>query len=670
MSDTPDSLYQALEPEAIIGPEHHRFKLIKQGHDHPLGQFWHAEDQSVTGTPIVTLLMIAPGLLKQKSFVEGLKTHAAQIKTIQNKHVAECYGYFTEKGKLMFLSFEKLDGLTLKSMMEKGSQLTAKQQMTLINQIAYSIDISFQKLRSAHGCLETGAIFVNRKSGIKLTQHGLRETLESASSLLSQPVFYQQYQAPEAFHPAKLDRRADVYSFACILYEMMTGKAPFSVDDTEADRVRRELSQPQGLDDEQWLEMQKAFSTNTEERFASCTDLVKAVFTEDNKDTEEAKDNEQAPAKEMTEGASEETLTEQENTAKKFKLPSFTLPTLSKHFTYTLLGAGIFIGGFLIGWSISSFLNFQVKDFQALQIDKQKQALQQMYSSLQAQQELHAMQEKSIQEKDIRIQLLQNDLDHSLKQASMSDPDNPGNTLFKDQINKSDYGPEMVLLPSGKYRMGDQSGLGDDNERPVHIVSIEKPFSLSRFEITFAEYDLFAKLTNRQLPDDEGWGRENRPVINVSWRDAKAYAEWLADQTEQPYRLPSEAEWEYAARAGNLTTYWWGDQMKPNMAACSDCDSLWDGKQTAPVGSFQANSWGLHDMTGNVDEWVEDCYEDNYNLAPIDGSAYTQRVCSDRVMRGGSWFEISRLIRPASRYRHPTDAKRNSWGFRVALDMK
>lgn len=672
MSDTPDSLYQDLKPDTVIGPEHHRFKLLKSGSEHPFGTFWQAEDQSVTGNPIVSLLMIDPKLLKQKSFVEGIKKHTSQIKPLQNKHIAECYGYFTEKGKLLFLAYEKLDGLTLKSMLKSGNQLTAKQQMTLIKQMAYAIDISFQKLHIAHGCLETGAFFINRKSGVKLTQHGLRETFESASTLLPFPVFYQRYQSPEAFHPEKLDRKADVYSYACILYEMMTGKAPFAVDDSEADRVRRELPQPQGLDDEQWQVLQTAFSTNLEDRPKNCTELLKSVFPPEKENTEEKEQETPAPAQSEVKQNNKVATSADADVAegkKKFKLPSLKMPKLPKSLTYTLAGSFIFITGYLLGWFISDFINFKEKDFQALQIKKQQEALQQMYSSLQAQQELHASKEKIIRDKNIKLQVLENDLANAKKAAGTADPVDPGNQVFKDQISKKLYGPEMVLLPSGKFRMGDQSGLGDDNEKPVHIVSIDKPFALSRFEVTFAQYDQFAKATKRPLPNDNGWGRGNRPVINVSWRDATAYVEWLADQTDQPYRLPSEAEWEYAARAGNLTTFWWGDQMKPNMAVCADCGSQWDSKQTAPVGSFPANSWGLHDMTGNVDEWVADCYEENYNIAPIDGSAYTKRACGDRVMRGGSWFEINRLIRPASRYRHPTDAKRNSWGFRVALDL-
>ena len=681
MSDSPDSLYEALQEETILGPEHHRFKLIKQSSTHPLGQLWQAEDLSVTGNPLVTLLILSPNLLKQGNFAEGIKKHASLSKQIQNKHIAECYGFFTEKSRLLFLSYEKLDGLTLQSMLQKGSQLKPAQQMGLIKQIAYAIDIGYQKLHTPHASLEPASIFINRKGGVKLTLFSLRETLESVASLLSEPFHYKQYQSPEAFHPGKLTRKTDVYSFACILYELMTGKAPFSLDDSEADRVRRELSQPAGLDDEQWAELQKALSTNLDDRFPNCTELVKALFPpekeEDSKEAEKAESSAEQEADNKNAGIADDSAAdtgdseEEGKRSLKDKLPSLKikLPSLPKYVTYSLAGITLFASGYLLGWFVSDFINFKEKDFQALQIKKQQEALQQMFSSIQAQQELQEKLEQEAKAKDTDIEILKSDLAVARMLAKGAEPEDPGNQIFKDQIDSRNFGPEMVLLPSGEFRMGDQSGLGDDNEKPVHIVHIDEPFAISRFEVTFAEYDLFAKSTNRPLPDDEGWGRGNQPVINVSWRDAWAYTEWLADQTGQPYRLPSEAEWEYAARAGNLTTYWWGDNMQFNMAACADCGSTWDGKRAAPVGTFPANSWGLHDMTGNVDEWVADCYEDNYDLAPIDGSAYRKRVCKDRVMRGGSWFEISRLIRPASRYRHPVDSKRNSWGFRVAVDI-
>lgn len=147
--------------------------------------------------------------------------------------------------------------------------------------------------------------------------------------------------------------------------------------------------------------------------------------------------------------------------------------------------------------------------------------------------------------------------------------------------------------------MGDLSGKGGADEKPVHRVTIA-PFLMSKYEVTFAQYDAFAAATNRDKPHDQGWSRGNRPMINVSWDDAAAYADWLSAQTGKRYRLPTEAEWEYAARAGNRTEYCWGNDIGYSQANCDGCGSRWDNKQTAPVGSFQPNPFGLYDMHGNV----------------------------------------------------------------------
>ena len=166
------------------------------------------------------------------------------------------------------------------------------------------------------------------------------------------------------------------------------------------------------------------------------------------------------------------------------------------------------------------------------------------------------------------------------------------------------YEPEMVVIPGGRFRMGCVSGRDCyDREHPVHEVRVES-FELSKYEVTFEEYDRFTTATGRVRARDEGWGRGRRPVISVSWEDAVAYTRWLSEQTGEQYRLPSEAEWEYAARAGTETAYSWGNEIGSNRANCYKCGSQWDGKQTAPVGSFRPNGWGLHDMHGNIFEWV------------------------------------------------------------------
>ena len=224
--------------------------------------------------------------------------------------------------------------------------------------------------------------------------------------------------------------------------------------------------------------------------------------------------------------------------------------------------------------------------------------------------------------------------------------------------------PEMVVMPAGRFRMGCVSGQDCFNQEfPVHEVQVG-PFALSKYEVLFEEYDRFVAATGRARPHDEGWGRVGRPVINVSWEDATAYAEWLSGETGEQYRLPSEAEWEYAARAGTTTAYSWGSDIGRNRANCGRCGSRWDGEQTAPAGSFAANAWGLHDMHGNVNEWVADCWHDSYARAPPDGSAWTRGAdCGRRVFRGGSWLGHSWYSRSAYRAGNSVGRPHPGMGF-------
>lgn len=226
---------------------------------------------------------------------------------------------------------------------------------------------------------------------------------------------------------------------------------------------------------------------------------------------------------------------------------------------------------------------------------------------------------------------------------------------------------EMITIPAGTFRMG--SGESSD-EQPVHTVTIAKPFALGKHEVTFDAWDAYAKATGRSEPSDEGWGRGKRPVINVSWDDATAYAAWLSQQTGKTYRLPTEAEWEYAARAGSTTKYSWGDEVGVNKANCDGCGSQWDNKQTAPVGSFYANAFGLHDMHGNVYEWVQDCYRISYEGAPAHGSARERCDSSYRVLRGGAWSFNPSLMRSAFRFGDAASSAFGGLGFRLAQDLE
>ena len=231
--------------------------------------------------------------------------------------------------------------------------------------------------------------------------------------------------------------------------------------------------------------------------------------------------------------------------------------------------------------------------------------------------------------------------------------------------------------------MGDLDGDGDDNERPVHTVTISRPIAMGRYPVTFEDYDrfvaaaegwgflktLFRKKPER--PDDRGWGRGRWPVKRVSQEDAKAYAAWLSTQTGKTYRLPSEAEWEYAARSGTRTRYSWGDEIGVNRANGRHSGSKWSGEQTSPVGSFAANAFGLFDMHGNVWEWVEDCWHYSYEGAPTDASAWTTGCdgSTGAVVRGGAWHSYPRDLRAAFRlWSRPSNRDANN-GFRLVQDL-
>ena len=235
--------------------------------------------------------------------------------------------------------------------------------------------------------------------------------------------------------------------------------------------------------------------------------------------------------------------------------------------------------------------------------------------------------------------------------------------------------PTMIALPAGEFLMGspnDEAQRGAD-ESPQHSVKL-KAFAISQSEITFAQYDAFAEATKRKKPDDEGWGREQRPVINVNWNDATAYVTWLSEQTGQAYRLPSEAEWEYAARAGTTTPFSTGECIHTDLAnynggyGYNNCGAKTGvyRQKTLPVTELPANPWGLFGVHGNVWEWVEDCWHDNYDGAPLDGSAWQKRACDRRVVRGGGWGDFPVYIRSAYRNWYNLGDAINITGFRIA----
>ncbi|MFT5708417.1 MAG: sulfatase activating formylglycine-generating enzyme [Oceanospirillaceae bacterium] len=651
MPQSREETYLDLTHGQLVGPDHHKFQLRDSAIDCPLGQLWAADDVSTKNPIPVSLIMLDPFFLHNKNFLANFKKQIIRSKAINQPHVADIYGYFIHKGGLLFFAFEEVDGLNLQQLINNTSNgLTLKQTQGLLSQLTSAINSCTRQWHTVLGGIESQFVFVNKKGGVKFLPISMREFFHEAQGMPNSVYAYKAFCSPQALSHQALQADADSYCVAAAAYSLL-GNDHFSISDTEQQRKEFDLQRPDNISDIQWTCLQKALSPESEQRFAQTSEFIKQFFNSepDEPETDGTIANDDANPK-TTKTRSVIALKLGKKTFN-LTLPRFTLPVL------------IFFIGTALGFIFGIFSA-------ADKIDKAQLARDQWRAQA-------AEQEQQLRSINVQLdnaQLKQQEL--ALKNNALSQQLNdPGNgeslplSVFRDPLPGGQYGPDMIIIAPGSFMMGDASGVGNDNEKPLHKVTFDYKFAIARYEVTFAQYDLFATQTGRRLPDDEGWGRDQQPAINVSWRDARAYTRWLAKETQLPYRLPSEAEWEYTARAGSTTNYWWGDKSLPGFVHCTDCGDALGGKQPLKVGSMKANPWGLYDLNGNVDEWVIDCYSEDYNEAKTTGKANQIAGCQYRSMRGGSWFDNTRITRSSSRYRHPPDSKRNTWGFRVALQI-
>lgn len=240
-------------------------------------------------------------------------------------------------------------------------------------------------------------------------------------------------------------------------------------------------------------------------------------------------------------------------------------------------------------------------------------------------------------------------------------------TAFHDTLKDGTAGPDLVWIPAGTFQMGSPGTSQNTDERPRHQVNVKR-FAVSEYEITIAQYDKFARATGRKIPDTLYMDKADHPVVNVKWDDAFYYAKWLSEQTGKKYRLPSEAEWEYAAGAGKTSPFWWGFDPKPNAAHCFGCSDDLDPRKPTKIGHFDPNPFGIYDMNGNVAEWVQDCWHEDYKGAPGDGSVWEGGNCSYRVVRGGAYSTPPDSIRHAARDKYKSDSRYDFIGIRVVRE--
>jgi formylglycine-generating enzyme required for sulfatase activity len=228
--------------------------------------------------------------------------------------------------------------------------------------------------------------------------------------------------------------------------------------------------------------------------------------------------------------------------------------------------------------------------------------------------------------------------------------------------------PIMVPIQPGSFTMGNNAD--DPSEKPPHHVTVGAPFAIGKYEVTVEQWNACADANACPRLSSETNSIKNAPARDLSWDDAQLYVKWLSKVTGKPYRLPTEAEWEYADRGGTTSRYWWGDQMRKGVANCSNCGDPYHKEGPEPVGSFAANPRGLYDMNGGVWEWVSDCWHNSYQSAPADGRSWDAPGCNMRVIRGGSWREGNDYMLTSTRFKYSQSVRQSQNGFRVAKDLQ
>ncbi|MFB9884829.1 SUMF1/EgtB/PvdO family nonheme iron enzyme [Balneatrix alpica] len=701
MKDGALSLVQLQEGQLLQHGEY-QFRLLKEVSSSPVSALWHARESGRRRT--VALKIINPVLYVHDSAMAAMREQALRQRKLQHPSLARVWDVATPSSGWQFIILEAFEGASLSATLNKRS-LKAETAKLLLKKL-FAVLENLHKQKLLHLDLGAHSLFITKEHQLKVLNVGYNWPLYRALEELGIPTPAQPYYAPELLSRKPTPQpAADIFALGCLAYEMLSGQQAY------ASNERGHPTRLGWLEDNQWQALLQLLNADPRKRPYQDTErYIEEIFTPKpapEPKAEPAPSNSSAPS--PTDANQETVINPAAAPGLKFNWkeqlqrlqPQGLLDRLSDIPSRKLMLGGAIGLAALAAINLGLFWWMQPTPQERVDnlVEQLEQSLSEdITSDAQRQQldeQLTELRTLVVNHPEVKNRKLDENitaffmkLKHPELRNLPPEPDPSAVTLyqpqssppvppprlqvgdiFSDPMTDGRRGPNMVVIPAGSNYMGDQDGQGDDNELPVHFVVIRTPFALSKHEVTFEEYDLFAKATNRRLPDDQGWGRGRRPVVNVSWRDAQAYTQWLSEKTGKAYRLPSEAEWEYAARANTSTAYWWGGTLGQGRAVCDSCGSEWDGVRTAPVGSFPANPWGLHDMNGNVYEWVQDCYQINYQDAPDNGAAIDSPNCGFRVLRGGSWFDIPRLLRSASRYRHQPNASDNNWGFRVARDL-
>jgi formylglycine-generating enzyme required for sulfatase activity len=668
-----------------IGPQNRRYRLERLIAQGGMGQVWQATDLAThaeLGHSATVALKILPSQLTlSASHAKLLIEEATQARRLAHEHIVRVYEWALDPAtESYFIIMECLEGEDLDRLMARQGPMTLERAEALLAPVAAALQYAWHKHKLVHRDLKPGNVFLTKKGEIKLLDFGIAARARSSASSIGVEAPANSgtagYRAPEAgTHQRPAGRALDVYAVAVMIYQMVEGRMPFDGVRSAAHLPPR----PAALTERQWAALCGGFSWDPEARPASVADLLDALA--------------------RAVGPSAHELAQQQARARALEQQRLQALALERKADAAATAAA------LLAQTRARKEREKLEHAQAEALRRARK--EELRRQLEQRRDADAALARLARQEQMRVALqakaaaayrgeqLRARAEHAALAPAREGPVADADGVLRDAfLDASGRGPELVLIPTGRFQMGSpeherkiaiEAGAQPSwlaRETPQRWVGIEQPIALGRYPITVGEWRQFVRATGASAQGEVNWDApgfvqtDAHPVVGVSWFDAQRYLEWLSAKTGQRYRLPSEAEWEYACRAGTRTAFSFGDQISASHANYNgnysyNGSALGAYRQgTTEVGLFLSNPWGLYDMHGNVWEWVQDTVHENYEGAPLTGRAWEEGGDPGRrVLRGGAWLYNPRYLRSALRNGFSAVLGNQIVGFRVAREL-
>ncbi|MGJ7916345.1 SUMF1/EgtB/PvdO family nonheme iron enzyme, partial [Massilia sp. LXY-6] len=686
-----------------VGPFERRYRLERLIAQGGMGQVWQATDLATHAelghSAQVALKILPPRLTRNTAHARLLIEEAARARQLAHEHIVRVYDWAQDPATASyFIIMECLEGEDFDSLLAREGTLGLERVLQLLKPVGAALDHAWERHQLVHRDIKPANVFLTRAGEVKLLDFGIAARARgTGNASLEAPASSGTggYRAPEAGRGAGQEspaRGLDVHAVAAMAYRMLSGRLPFGAGQEE----RTVADRPAGLSDAQWETLQAGFAASAATRPGSVRELLERLERAAGASDAELRAGEAAHAeREAAQAAEAELLRRAREAAARRRIE-----TEAKAAAQAALARQRKEQERLARRTAEEARRVRKEEL------RRQLAQRRALEAEQARQDAEQARRKLVQARAAGAYLAQQQGERAEQaarkqaelEAMLPGPASPVADLegvLRDRfLDGEGRGPELVLLPTGRFQMGSPeherelaAAAGSQKgwlarELPQHWIGIDRPIAMGRYPVTVGEWRAFVRATGWRQSGDVNWEApgfaqtDAHPVVGVNWYDAQDYLRWLTEASGRRYRLPSEAEWEYACRAGTNTAFSFGDTISPEQANY-DGNFTYNGgargayrRGTTPAGMFPPNPWGLFDMHGNVWEWVQDVVHDNYEGAPLDGSAWEEGGDqARRILRGGSWLYNPRYLRSALRNGFSSALSNDIVGFRVVREL-